>query len=238
MTIQSTRTEEPTVDKLCTSALQLAGITSAGQTPQERELGQARDFLQMSLKDLQNYGVFARSVEFHDVLMVVGTYKYAMPDYSLNVVGDAMYINANQTDLTKAAGETIVQKQSRDSWQRNSSKDATGQPTLYFLNREEVPMEVWVWPIPDEAGTIRFQVEKRTADVSDGSATIDLQPYWDKFLAYTVAEMLAEAAGFDPAKLSRLANRAKQHRTQARQTANQGVSIQMSVAPGNNRRRR
>lgn len=232
MTIQTTRTDEPTVDQLCTSALEIAGIVSAGQSPQPRNLGQARTFLGICLKDLQNYGVFARDVTFVNVTMIVGTYKYDMPTDCIDVVSNAMYIAANQTDLEKAAGETIVSKQSRDSWNRNSSKNATSQPTLYFVNRAEVPMEAWVWPIPTETGTIRFQYQRRTADVSDGSATIDAQPYWDKTLIYLTAEMLAEAAGFDMQKVSRLAKRAKSYRTMARATANQGVSIQMTVAPG------
>lgn len=238
MTIQSTRTNEFTVDEICKLALQVAGITAAGQSPHPRELGQAKDFLQLALKDLQNYGVYARDVEFIDITMIVGTYRYALPTSTIDLVGDAMYINANQTDLTKAAGETIVQQQSRDNWQRNSAKDATGQPTLYFINREEVPPQAWVWPIPDETGTIRFQQHRMVSDVSQGNATLDLLQFWDKHIVYNVAEMLAEAASFSADKISRLSKRAKRFRDMARSTANQGVPIQASVMFGNRSRRR
>lgn len=237
MTIQDSRTQEFTVDEICTFSLQLAGLTAAGQNPQTNEIGQARIFLQMALKDLQNYGAFARNVNFIDVPMVIDTYRYDVPESTINIIGDAMYIRPGQP-LTKAAGETIVQRQSRDNWQRNSAKDARGQPTLYFVNREESPIEVWVWPIPDEAGTIRFQEHRMVADVSDGSSTLDFHQYWDKHIAYNVAEMLAEAAGFNADKISRLAKRSKEFRNMARQTANQGVPIQMSVAYNSHSRRR
>lgn len=237
MTIASTRTEEPTVDELCIDALEIATITSAGQTPQPRQLGQARRFLQNVLKDLANYGVFARDVTMYELPLVVGTYKYDMPTYTVDVVSDAMYIDVGETDLSKANGETIVEKQSRDNWQRNGAKGATGQPTLYFLNRAEVPAEVWLWPIPEEAGTIRFQIQRKKADVSDGSTTIDMETFWDNCVIHLLAAMLAEAAGFN-AKANSLDRKASRMRTMARATANQGVNTQMSPAPGSYRRRR
>lgn len=239
MTISTSRNDELSVDQVCTSALQLAGLNPAGQTPQAREIGQARLFLDTVLKELQTAGRFGRSVTFYNLTLVAGTYKYALPADVLEMVGDTMFIPVGE-DVEKAAGETLVQQQSRDAWQRNSAKDAVSQPTLYFFNKAQIPPEVWVWPIPDaaNAGTLRVQYHRLTADTFEGASTVDLRQFWVKYLVYAVAEMLAEAGTLGSEKISRLHERAEQYLRKARGRANQGVDMQMSVAHGSGRRRR
>lgn len=229
MTISSTRTFELTVNQLCIQALQLANLSTPLQLPQPSQLDQARSYLGNILKELQTRGEFARSMNMLEIPMVAGTFKYAVADEVLELVGTAMYIDASQQDLEKASGETIVTRQSRNDWQRNSSKDAQGQPTLYYYNRSLQPNEVWVWPIPEEAGTIRFQQEVQLADVQDGSATIDLKPFWMQYCLHRLAEMLAEAAGFTNEKIGRLRRAAEEYLRSARGQANQGVDLQLRV---------
>ncbi len=238
MTIQPSRTNELTVDQLCIQALELSNVTSPTQVPQPAQLAQARGFLGNILKEQQAGGQFARAVTFIEVTMVTGTYKYDLPTDTLDLVGDGMYIPASETDLTKASGETIVQEQTRQSWQVNSAKNATGQPTLYFINRAELPNEVWLWPVPDEAGTIRFQQHQLISDVSDGSATIDLKQFWMQYCVYKLAEMLAEAASFPRDKISALRKYAKEYLRTAKGRANQAVNFNMQVGGYGTRRRR
>lgn len=240
MTVSSTRNFEFTVDQLCTDALEIANVTSPTQAPHEYQLAQARRFLQRVLKEVQDQGEFARSVTFIEITCISGTYKYDLPTDTLDLVGSGMYISASQTDLTKASGETLVQEQTRESWQRNSAKDAEGQPTLYFVNRAEVPNEVWVWPVPVEAGTIRFQQHRMLADVvNSGSATIDLKQFWDQYCLHKLAEMLANAANF-PDKVKALGSTAEYYLRKAKGRANQAVNLQMRVGHqvGPYRRRR
>jgi len=238
MTIQSSRTDELTVDELCKQALELSNVTSPTQVAQPAQLAQARSFLGNILKEQQDTGQFARAVTFIEMTMVPGTYKYDLPTDTLDLVGDGMYINASETDLTKASGETIVQEQTRESWQRNSAKNAEGQPTLYFINRAEVPNEVWLWPVPDEAGTIRFQQHRLISDVSDGSATIDLKQFWMQYCVYRLAEMLAEAAGFQRDKISALRKYAKEYLRTAKGRANQAINFSIQVGHNSTSRRR
>jgi hypothetical protein len=148
-----------------------------------------------------------------------------------------MYIQAGTADLTKAAGETLIKKQTRDSWNRNSAKDAVGQPSLYFLNKEKSPLEMWLWPIPEEAGTVRYQKHILIADTMDGSATLDLRQYWHLYVMYKLAEMLAEAGSLPRQRVSALRKYAKEYMRTARARAHQGVSLQQVVSHSGSRRR-
>ncbi len=239
MTVSSSRTFELTVDAMCIQALELANVTSPTQIPQPSQLAQARGFLGNVLKELQTRGQFARNVTFIEITMIVGTFKYNLPTDTVDLAGDGMYINASETDLEKASGETIVKEQTRQSWQRNSAKDAEGQPTLYFVNRALVPNQVWIWPVPDETGTIRWEQHRMLADVNDGSATIDIKQFWYQYCLYSLAKMLAEAAAFSREKIDGLGSEAQDYLKMARGLANQAVNLQMRVGHryGNRRRR-
>lgn len=238
MTISTSRDFEFTVDQICTMALELANVTSPTQRPQPLQLAQARRWLQTILKELQDNGQFARGVTFIEITCVAGTYKYDLPTDTLKLTGGGMYIPAGTVDLSKAAGETLIEEQSREEWQRNSAKDSQGQPTLYFQNRAEVPNEVWLWPIPNEAGVCRFEQHVLIADVVNyGSATIDLKQFWMQYVQYRLAEMLAEGAGFDRKKISGLRDSAENYLSKARGRASQGINFQIRVAHGQQRRR-
>lgn len=239
MTISTSRDFEFTVDQICTMALELANVASPTQRPQPAQLAQARRWLQTILKELQDNGQFARGVTFIEITCVAGTYKYDLPTNTLNLTGSGMYIPAGTTDLTQASGETLVEEQSREEWQRNSAKDSQGQPTLYFQNRALTPNQVWLWPVPNEAGTVRFEQHVLIADVVNyGSATIDLKQYWMQYVQYRLAEMLAEGANFPRKKIDGLGGSAERYLTRAKGRANQAINFQIRVAhTGANRRR-
>lgn len=198
MTVSSSVGRELNVAQVVLRAHNLAGLSpvEAGATGVmwDRRKAAALDFLQIILDELQTEGVFARSVSFTNLQLVAGTYIYDMPDTVFDVIEDGAYISPDETDITKAAAETPVLQKDRETWQMQSAKNASSRPTLFFTDRRMTPIQVRLWPVPNEAGTIRFQTHRLLSDVTDTNATVDIERFWTAFLIYELGGTLAIAA--------------------------------------------
>lgn len=224
MTIATTRGTESTIDALVTDAYHQAGLVSVELTPSEAQKAYARRTLDRVLDELMTAGVQARSVVFSDHTLTSGTYKYAMASDVVDVLGEIMYLDASQTDLTKANGETVMKKITRAEWNQLSDKSATGRPSLYYVHRGADPAEVWLWPIPDEAGTIRVQEHRMPADTTVGSTTLDLLPYWYDYIVLEIGHRMALASSLPATRVQYLGNLARDARNRARSKSKQGVT--------------
>jgi hypothetical protein len=228
MTLSASVGRRRTIAKTIELALKSAGLKEASQSPSPAEYGLGRELLENITDALQNDGVFARVVKFYDQLLVPDTYIYTMPSWVEEVAGTAMYIDPTQpTDA--ADGETPVYQISREEWQTLGNKGSSARVTKYFTDRNEDLQKVYLWQVPNEAATIRFQVVRFLADTDDGAATLDLQPFWNMYLQYALASAFREANGLPPG----------QHEAKARDqlekcvsTANEGTSNQMVVEHG------
>ncbi len=234
MTIATTRGTEMTVDQIVLRAYQLVGLINVAQgttSPQwEQRAGMGRVLLDTILDELQSEGVYARSVTFFDQPLVIGTSFYDMPSTAIDLIGDGMYIDPTNTDLTQASGETIVKQIDRSKWQQLSTKGASGRPTLYFPNRENTPIEVRLWPVPDEAGHIRFQLHQAMADTLKGDVTIELRIFWIQYILFELAHQLALANSLDVARCSYFNKRAKEKKDRARAYANERTGGRIHMA--------
>lgn len=207
MTISSSTGRQRSINQVCTMALKRAGLLEMTQTPREEVLRHARDSLETIIDALAAEGIQARATTFENLTLESGTYKYTLPSDVLDVIGDGMYIGPNQ-DVDKADGELLVKWISADEWHTISPKGAEGSPLRMYVHRELDDVQVWFWPIPDEAGTVRLMVQRELADVDDGAATLDLQNYWINYLVFELAHHLAEDATLEPSKRSMLAQQA------------------------------
>lgn len=239
MTIMSTSGTQRTIDEVARLAYVLAGLLEENQTLSAvGGGGLARLFLDTIIKDLQSKGITAKSSGFYLQTLTADTFEYAMPSNVLDVFGNAMYIDASEADTTRASGETVITQMSADDWNEQSAKDATGRPIRYFTFRETNPPIVRLWPIPDEAGTVRFQIHRHLADTTDGSATLDLEAYWVNQVIYQLAGMLAEAKTMPADKIGRLNGIARSKLADARAMSTSRTGSQMVVTHGSTRRRR
>lgn len=221
MTVSTTSGTEFSIDVLLTASLKLVGVIEAGQVADEADLSLGRILLDMQLDELLTEGVYAKSVDFVEILMIPGTFKYVLASNILDLIGDGAYIDPTNADLTKADGETPVQQMDRAEWQRLSSKSAEGRPYKYYLFRKT--NEVRVWPVPDEAGTIRFQAQLFFADTTEGDKTLDLRVYWNQYLLWEMAHQLGVAKGIGIQRASYFNKRATQKKDKARAFANEHV---------------
>lgn len=205
-----------TIDELGLLAYRIAGLLEESQTLADANGGAlARELLGTILSELQAGGIMARAVAFATQTLTSGTYTYTMGSGVIDVFGDAMYIPAGQS-VTTADSELLVTQMPRAEWQTISAKSAEGNPTRYYVHLETDPPVVYVWPIPTEAGTIRFQTHRHLADASSGAATVDLEKYWESYLIHELAHLLAEAKSMPADKIGRLASKARAKKGEAK----------------------
>lgn len=224
MTVSSTSGTEISVDTILTTGLQLSGVLDSGQPADEADLALGRILLDTQLDELQTEGVYARSVDFIEVgPLTVGEPFYSLPSNVLDLIGDGAYIDTTNASTKNASGETPVKPMDRQEWQRLSSKDSEGRPYKYYLHRAAVPLQVRLWPRPDEAATIRFQAQLLMADTFDGSSTVDLRQFWVQYLIWEMAHQFSVAKTLSPNRSSMLFKRAKEKKERARAFANQHV---------------
>lgn len=235
MTVAATSTREFDIGELVRRGFQLAGLKSEQQAPSEEDAGLARDLLEMRIDNLQTDGVFARSVRLEYLSLTAGTYVYTLGADVLDVVDDAMYLPAGTVDQTQAQGETRIRQIRREDWQIIGTKDALGRPTLYYIYKAEAALQLWLWPIPDEAAVngipakVRLQVHRLLADNNDANATPDLQRYWAMHLIWGLAHDLSAAKSLPTDKVAYCEGMSEKYLAKCKSYSNQRGPVQMYV---------
>lgn len=191
MTIAATRTRRLTIDNIVLTAYRVAGLVNEGQQASAAKRLAAYTLLETIVDENQIYGLYAREIVFETLLLTAGEDEYALSDDAFDVISDGMYIPANDPDPEHATAEMLVVQIDRESWQRISAKSSVSYPTQFYTDRTSDTLRVKLWPIPSEAGRIRFQVHRLTADNNDGGATPDLERFWVQFLIWELAHQLA-----------------------------------------------
>jgi hypothetical protein len=188
VTISLTVGRRLTVGQVIKTGLELAGLLHPAQQPSLADKQSARILLDVMISELEIGGGGARAVTFYNLPLTVGTYRYSLPDWIVGVPGEGMYIPAGTADLTKATGESTINQIDRERWHMISTKNApTSRPSMFYLNRVLDELAVWFWGIPDEAGTVRFQVQRMLANCDDDNATVDLEPFWMSWLCWELS---------------------------------------------------
>lgn len=193
MTINTSRTRELDINRITLRAYQLAGLINEAQGITADKGAFARDMIGNIIDEMQTHGLRARAVEFRNETLVVGTANYTMDTDVLDVVGDAMYIDADEADVNEATSEVPIVMIGRDEWQLIPDKSATGRPTMMYVHRTGSPPEVRFWPIPDEAGTVRFQIHRLAANSNDSSKTLDLERTFTQYIIWELAHHICLA---------------------------------------------
>jgi hypothetical protein len=225
MTVQSTSGTELSINNIARLAHIMAGLLEESQVLSPSQNALARDLLATLLADLQADGIVARALSFTSQTLTSGTRSYTLPTSIIDLIGDAAYIGADDS-VTAPSSELPVQAISAERWQLLGAKDATGRPTMYFVDRTVTPPVVHLWPIPDEAGTVRFMAHRHLADTSDGAATLDLERYWTGAIITMLAACLAESKGMPDVKVSRLYGKALRLVAKAKAMSNDHVDVQ------------
>lgn len=213
MTIATGRTRELDIAKICQRAHQLIGVLNESQTLSFDKQALAKDFLEMILDDLEADGLRARAVAFETLALVAGQSAYTLNADVIDVVGQIMYIPPGTLDIDHAGGEIPLIAITREDWQLQVAKDATGRPLQYYAHRAASPVELRLWPTPtaSDLGTLRMQVHRLAADSNDGSKTLDVERYWTLHITYKLGALLASAYSLNPGRVGYFEQIAEKH---------------------------
>ncbi len=185
----------PDVDTVVRRAYQLAALIESQESPNVDENEFGKFMLSSIMKRVEvRGGPLAQLVELRDVVMVPDQRDYDMESDVLNVFSFGMYADPG-VSTTEGSGLTSVQEQNRGQYHTLSVKGSTGRPYIYFPDRNFKPLRIKLWPIPDEAGTIRFQMQVKMVTATSGNTILPFDDEWIQYFVWELASQLATGKG-------------------------------------------
>lgn len=232
MTIATTRTRELDIAKICQRSYQLTGLANESQNISADKLSFAKDIIETILDGLEADGLRTRAVAFETLPLVASQSAYTLSADVIDVVGQIMYIPPGTVDLDHASGEIPLIPITREDWQLQVAKDATGRPLQYYAHRAASPVELRIWPTPTatDLGTLRMQAHRLAADSSDASKTLDLERYWSLYIIWELAHHLAMANSLNMGRVQYFEGIAQKHLEKCKSYSAQKAPARLVVA--------
>lgn len=232
MTISTSRTNSPNIATLLRDAFMGCGVLNEYQELTAAQATRGRAILEKLVDHLQVEGVAARTRPFETLTLVGGQRDYTLDESTLDVEGDGAFIDASETDINAASGETPVIALTTQEWQGLSSKDAQGRPMRYWVDRTADTLSVSFWPTPslvEDSAHVRFVVHRLRADNLNGSATVDFERYWLEYIHWCLMERIAFGYSLNMGRVSYAASRAAEILQKCRSAAAPTVATGFSV---------
>lgn len=191
MPIASTPTTPTAINTLILLGLKRAGLVPVEATTSganmAAKLSHGRTLLNLICDNLAVEGFTARWTSFYDLDIAAGDGDYTLTDTVLDVFEDAMF-------YTDAAPETelVCKQMDLSTWQTLTTKTTeSSRPQLYVAIRSGATIQVKLWPIPSEAGTLRLKAVRLLGNNDTGTNSVDLQRYWEDALVWMLAYYFA-----------------------------------------------
>jgi hypothetical protein len=186
--VGTTTNFDMSVDEIIELALE--GIGGEHITHKEAKL--ARTCLNLIFIDLQNRGMAPlASMEIASFDLVSGSSEnYTMSSDAFNILDAVVRVSTSSGRVT----DLPIQRLSYDEWLDIPTKDSTGRPTHYLVDRQRDNIYLNFWPTPNNS-TFSFRAWslKRIADVNKSYQLVDLPhrylPAIVKGLRYYMADL-------------------------------------------------
>jgi hypothetical protein len=193
MAINALPSTVPLIDEVI-----LDGFKKAGLLPVEYGIGSdvqwtakaahGRRTLNRLLNSYSTERFFEYFVNLDVLDLVAGTHQYTLDADILNIIDDGAYIPAsNALEEEETSGETPVKPMSAYRWNQISSKGSIGIPVLYFIERNQSQIIMRLWPVPVEAGKVRFRTHRIPGSSSTGSDNPDFKRHWEQWAVLALA---------------------------------------------------
>ena len=214
MAINASPATVPTIDEVVLDAYKKAGllpiefgIGSDVQWPSKAAHG--RRTLNRLLAAHSTHRYFEYFVNLDVLDLVAGTNSYTLDADILNIIDDGSYIPAsNDPEEEETTGETPVKPMSAFRWNQLSGKNSTGTPMHYFIERNNInangQLQLRLWPIPSEAGKIRFRTHRIPGSSSTGSDNPDFKRHWELWAVRALAYELMQDGSMPEESLERM----------------------------------
>lgn len=218
MTVSTSFSREFQVSDIVRRAYQYAGLKPAiqrlGAGITADEVAMAQDFLELRLDELQTKSTAVRFRGWKTIPLVAGTQSYTPSGANADVIDIE---GAAETYSAATDVKVPCLPIHNEEFFANPSHDVTtGRPVNYTVVRNALPPTLYVWPIPDAAYTLRYRGVRSMRDVDLSSATVDLEPFWSRWLILALAADLAEHSNKPTEHVARLESKAQAAETSAR----------------------
>lgn len=205
MAINANPATSPVIDEVVLDAYKKAaiipieyGIGHDSQWPARAAHG--RRALNRLLSQASTVRYFEYFVNIDVLDLVADVNQYVLDPDILNIVEDGSYIPAsNDPEEEITHGETPVKPLSGYRWNQLSAKNSRGTPVHYFLERNNQQtngnLVMRLWPMPNEAGKIRFRTHRIPGSSSTGSDNPDFKRHWEQWAVLALAcELMDDAS--------------------------------------------
>jgi hypothetical protein len=199
--VSTTAAAPLSVTQIVILAYRKAGLLNVYEELDETRAAAGRLELEALCLTLQTEGIVSREITFENLTLIAGTSLYSLSSDVLYPVGSGMYIAPGEL-VDAATSEIRVRQIDIETWQEYSSKDATGTPTMYYTDRSIDPIQIRLLPIPDAAGTIRFQLHRIKRSSLDGNARPDLEAYAANLIVFGLAAQLGHSFSVPTGKVA------------------------------------
>jgi hypothetical protein len=233
MAINASPATAPTIDELVLDSYKKAGLLPVeyGIGSDVQWSGRAahgRRTLNRLLASYSTERFFECFVNLDVLTLVADDNQYTIDADVLNIIDDGSYIPAsNGTEVEATTGETPVKPISAFRWNQLSSKSSRGTPVHYFIERNAAQLVMRLWPVPSEAGKIRFRTHRIPGSSSVGSDNPDFKRHWEQWavLALAYEFMTDSSMPLDERQLIRMDRDAAFEKLKSYDTNNLGPDV-------------
>jgi hypothetical protein len=113
--------------------------------------------------------------------------------------------------LVSGVNERILARFGRDEYLSIPNKDASGEPTCFYVSNQRDNVLMYVWPVPTVETTVRTDYRRIPETVTDASETIDFPPQYHPALIENLAVRCAGRFNVQPNQRPELFSRAARH---------------------------
>ena len=144
-------------------------------------LTEARRTLFLRLSALTNKGLQLWAIDSFTEALVLAQAAYTLDDGTIDVL---------QVNFTLSGAETPMARVGKDSYTTLTNKASSGQPSMFWLDRQRDAPVLRLWPVPDataDAGTLTIWRKRHIQDIGDFTNTIDIPQRWHEAVIWDLA---------------------------------------------------
>lgn len=153
-------------------AMKEATIIASGEEPTSDELADCIDSLNGLLNSWMTKGYTLWREETATVAITGG----ANP----TTLDDDVYDVAAVRFVVSATNERPLTAYDRDNYQILPNKAQTGNPSIYYVNRQRDTVLLNLWPVPADNSTVSVDYLRKIETVTNGAETVDIPQDWQE----------------------------------------------------------
>lgn len=184
-----------TATEIVEDARRKLGIHADEEPLQDHELTAGLRNLNRMLKAWQTEGIFISSLSEGSVNIAADD-----ADYTFGSGGDVTTVPFEILAVRYRNSSSIdrpLMQVSRDDYYNLPNKASSGEPSLWYYDRQRAGGTLYIWPVPSSAsGSLRFTQRLVIDDMDAADDDLDLPQEWYNAVVYNLAvEMMPEWGG-------------------------------------------